>query len=853
MPMEYNQQFQDMIDQIIKNLSSSNGNLSDVNKATRQLAELLRNASLDAVDAIKKNSADMNDALKSVLDQEIKNREEAEKRYREAREKEIDATEQKQAILDALNSESNNKQKEYLQQKAQQLDEDIRLAQEKQAIEKAYRDGDKETYARLLLQQELRIEKEKQINATLAEETEKRKKFINTLGDLADSLFGELTKTYTSAIDRVTQIYNQEAGNMSALLNTTVSDISALQHKIADELRSDNLSRAISNVAVMTEAASLTSAGYTDQSTLQQNAIDIAIGKELAPNVDFNNATVKSLINIFGSDFTHKFTAIQQAAQETAGSAVNISNNLSTLMTNLEPVYQNAQYQAAALQGTADVTATIANAREQGIITQAQEKEYMSMLTELMDPSKAFKSSNLAVKVAATQYDYGSGNPAEALQALISAQQQYYGNFDQSNSYMGNISRSLGASVAGNDTMSATYNAQGLTGMQMLSASNLDETYNEQLSKLQSGSYTTASEAIANSAENSPITQSISDFAKTFPRTFNVMQSAILGAIRELPSRLIGKLGSGYSSGKSGSGTSIGDAIGDAVDDVDDSSSGGSGGLASAGSGGGLGAKIRNSNIDWNTKTFGKDTNILNRASRAVGGRTGGLAMMSYGAGISGAIGVGTSLMENGVDNWQGWGMGGDVGASMTNYAGIGAAIGSIIAPGIGTAIGGLIGAIGGLGAAMMAQSEIEAENNRLMEEQNALTKSTLGEGVTGLTAMQAKSEIARGGGTIELSSGTYALDMNVPKAATGIDFVPYDNYLVKLHRGESVVTASAAQRLRDIDPNFWHTPNVKNDDVVFELQNTTNKIVSAINGDDKLLPMTKLGPKTYSIRNATI
>ena len=849
MPMEYNQQFQDMIDQIVKNLSSSNGNLSDINKATRQFAELLRGATLDAVDAVKKNSADMNDALKSVINQEIKNREEAEKRYREAKEKETTAVEQKQAILDALNNENNNKQKEYLQQKAQQLTEDIRLAQEKQAIEQAYINGDKETYASLLLQQELRIEKEKQINTALAEEVEKRKKFINTLGDIADSLFGELTKTYTSAIDRVTNIYNQEAGNMSALLNTTVSDISSLQHKIADELRSDNLSRAISNVAVMTEAASLTAAGYTDQSTLQQNAIDIAIGKELAPNVDFNNATVKNLINIFGSDFTHKFTAIQQAAQETAGSAVNISNNLSSLMTNLEPVYQNAQYQVTALQGTADVTATIANAREQGIITQAQEKEYMSMLTELMDPSKAFKSSNLAVKVAATQYDYGSGNPAEALQALISAQQQYYGNFDQSNSYMGNIGRSLGASVAGNDTMSATYNAQGLTGMQMLSASNLDETYNKQLSKLQSGSYTTASEAVANSAENSPITQNISDFAKTFPRTFNVMQSAILGAIRELPSRLIGKLSSGYINGKTSTG---GTNIGDVVEESFGSDEGSSGGAASIG-GSGLGAKIRNSNIDWNTKTFGKDTNILNRASRAVGGRTGGLAMMSYGAGIMGAIDVGSSLMENGVDNWQGWGMGGDVGASMTNYAGIGAAIGSIIAPGIGTAIGGLIGAIGGLGAAMMAQSEIESENNRLMEEQNNLTKSTLGEGVTGLTAMQANAEIARGGGTIELDSGTYALDMNVPKAATGIDFVPYDNYLVKLHRGESVVTANAAQKLRNIDPNFWHTPNVRNDDVVFELQNTTNKIVSAINGDDKLKPMTKLGPKTYSIRNATI
>lgn len=834
MPANSFEQLVETIDAINKAISNSSDSLNDTAKFQQQYSEALRNATLDAIDAIKKTSLENETALKNAIDSEIRARQEAEEKLIAAKNKEIEAKEQQTAVDNAIKTEENNNQQEYLRNKKFQLEEEIRTNQEKQRIYQAFINGDKDTYERLILEQELKIQQEKENNRLLEEERKKREETLSKIGKIADEMFRALVNTYTSAIDSVTNIYNQEAGKMSALLNTTVRDISQLQRNIASELRNDNLSKAISNVAVLNEASSLVSSGYTDQTTLQQNAIDIAIGKELAPNVDFNNASVKNLINVFGSDFTHKFTAIQQAAQETAGSTVNIANNLSSLMTNLEPVYLNAQYQTAALQGTSDITATLANAREQGIITQAQEKEYLSMLTELMDPSKAFKSSNLAVKVAATNYDF-NGNPADALAALISAQQQYYNNFDQSNSYYGNISRSLGAAVAGNDTMSATYNAQGLTDLTLLSTNDLDATYNEQLSKLQSGAYTTATEATQNAAENSAFTQTVSQFAKDFPRTYKVISTTIISSINSLPSRIVSALAGNSDGGilssifgRKGSQTSV------------TGSGGGIGGTGSDNSSGGFGSFLNNTFISDATKNkglLGKRFNTLGKVAIGANAVRGGISIADY-------------ALSNDEDTLaQSLSYGGDIGRSMMDWGSAGAGIGMFFGP-VGAAIGGLIGAVGGLTTALIANNEIERANTEATLALEQSTKDVLGPGIEKLSSLEAKAEIARGGGTIDLNSGTYALDMNVPKAATGIDYVPYDDYLVKLHKGESVVTAQAATQLRKSNPNFWNIPISNNDDVVSELEKQTQSIVDAIKGDTDILPMQQQMPKMYNIKN---
>lgn len=832
-------------------LSRFNNNLLSAEQAQKEVINLLKNSSVDAIQSFKNALLDSEKQWKQAADNELRSRADYEKQLNDLLQQYNKKQEDILIAQERLNLTSDDAKRKQLEKEIELAEKEADVLSRRIDINQAVLNGEADLARKKTAQLETDLENEKayqerkkQIQAeeekARREHLEKTKNFINSAFSKLGDLLKTITETYTTATNNVTNTYNQHAGNLSALLDSTVSDISQMQQNIASSLRNTNLNGAISNVAVLNEASSLASAGYTDAATLQQNATDIAIGREIAPTADFGNATVRNLINIFGSDFTTRFAAIQQAVQDTAGSAVGVQQTMSTLMTNLEPVFMNAQYQLDAIQGTADVAATLANAREQGIIDQSQEAEYRSMIMELMDPSRALKSSNIAVRTAATTYDWSSNSPADALNAILQATQNIYSNVGQSDSGTDRLSRSLYASVMGQNTMSATYNQQGYTDVTMIGAADLDETYADQLNKLQSGDYTTRSEEIANRAENSQLTQSIASFAKDYPRLYRTMSTAILGAINGLPAKIGRAISGSLSYGGSGS-----------VGDIDIGSSGGtgdSGGLATSigdmysmsKAGGGAGLKA----------TTG--AGFVKNLSSAVGGRTGSLAMLSYGAGIAGAVNVGSSIAENGW-GWQGWGMQGDTASAMTNYAGIGGAIGSLIAPGLGTAIGTLAGAIGGLLLATKAQNELEEENNRLIEEQNALTSSVLGPGIEKLSTLEQKAEIARGGGLVTLNSGVVAMDMDVPRAASGIDYVPYDDYLVKLHKGESVVTAKAAASLRKEDPNFWFTPRSNNDDVIHALERQTKSIVGAVKGDTELLPMQQQGPKTYNIRNVSL
>lgn len=646
--------------------------------------------------------------------------------------------------------------------------------------------------------------------------------------------FTTVTDLLSSSISKVASVYNENASKMSALLNVSVQDIGSMQKTIASNLRETSLNRAISNVQVLQEASALTASGFTNLDTLQQNATDIAIGKQLAPNVDFNQASVKNLINVFGSDFTSKFSAITAAVQETAGSTVGLKETLNTLMGSLEPVFLNAELQANALQGTADVAATLSKAQQEGLITDTDAQQYRSMLTELMDPSKAFKSSNKAVLVAAAQNPElaFSGDPSKALQALISARQSLYANVGTSMSTSDVIGRSLTASAFGDNTMTASYNLKGLTGLTLQSTGDLGATYEEQLGKLKSGQYTTQTEATQNITENLAFTQGVSDFAKVFPNIYKTYSTLIIAAINSIPSRIGNKLHRSLTD--FGSGGESGESSGD------------SGGTLTKG--GKLSGWLR-----------GGKTQVAGKGGLSPSGfsRTGGLATLSYGAALSGGMNLISSIGSN-EDALQGFGFGGDVVSGITNYAGIGAGIGSLIGPGLGTVIGGAVGALAGLAVSAWAASEAQ---NKQKESLNKLTQETeefWGTGITKLSESEAKAAVAKGGATMSLKDGSIvAVDKSaygLPSAAVGMDYVPYDDYIVKLHRGEAVVTANAAKELRKSSFSFYNNPSVDNNDVVNGLEKQTRSIVSAIKGngsDDAPMIKGQQGSKTYTINNS--
>lgn len=65
----------------------------------------------------------------------------------------------------------------------------------------------------------------------------------------------------------------------------------------------------------------------------------------------------------------------------------------------------------------------------------------------------------------------------------------------------------------------------------------------------------------------------------------------------------------------------------------------------------------------------------------------------------------------------------------------------------------------------------------------------------------QIRSSLQSGIGTVTIPVNIQTSG-NIPGFATGLDFVPYDNYLAYLHKGEAVLTAAEAKAWRNGDDN---------------------------------------------------
>lgn len=761
---------------------------------------------------------------------------------------------------------------------------------EAQARANYYEAVDEENQVRRQASEEQRrsIENVRTVRQTLTEQIVK----------VPEVIIGMLVGMETQAIDAVTRVYEQTAGKLSAMLDTSVSYVSNMQNELAKNLREQNLNNAISNVQVLEEANRLASSGYTNTAKLEQNATDIQIAREVAPTLDIDNRSVKNLINVFGSDFTTKFAGIASAVQDSASSMAAVQSTLGSLMTDLEPVFLNAELQSTALQSTADVEATLSAAQEQGIIGESEVAQYRSMLVELMDPTKALTSSNIAVRAAATDLysqgsNYRAGDMSQALEAILGQTSSIMNSTGQSNTASDVLSRGFLARSMGLNTMTAEYNNQAYTNVDMVRAGDLSESYQQQVNKLQDGAYTTQQETEQNVLENADITQHIADFAEEFPKTYQIMQGAVIAAIQVAASRITNSISNRLTFGGNNRGSTLRDTIRNAIhgrggntatDGFEDISS-----YSDIYSDSALedAAMQRNGNIN------GGNASLLSRLSSAttVGGHefigSRGLGFISSnsaaglgqsgtmlntitGANLSGlgiaAVGVNgiyqTGKMlsyafdEDNKDQTlaQKLSYGGDIGQAMTSGAGMGAAAGALVGtliPGIGNAVGaavgGLAGAIGGLITATIAQSDTAKQQKEAMEAQTQATKDLLGEGIKPLTALEKATANQGGKATMAIGNDTYALaDFSAHDYASvmssnagGMDFVPYDGYLARLHKGEAVVTAKAAESYRRENPQFYKEENVKDSDrIVDELSNQTTQIVDALTDKDKNKPI---------------
>lgn len=657
----------------------------------------------------------------------------------------------------------------------------------------------------------------------------------NVLASISN-LVKNVIETFNNSAKKVSQEYENVAGNMSAALNSTVSDIHKLQKNIAENLRDNSLREAISNIKVLQEANNLVSSGYTNADKLEESALGLSIAKEIAPNLDLNNNTVKNLTNIFGTDFISRFSAIQAAVQDTAGSTINISSNVSKMLNSLEPVFENAQYENLATQDMSDIQATISAAIDNNKINQSEADELMNMMVELMDPSKAFKSNNVSVRVAATNYDFGSGSPLQALQALLNARETAYSNVSMSNDYWGNISRSLVASAFGDNTMNATYMPQGLYGLDILHTDNLNDVYNNQYNKLQNNDFTTRKEREENWVSNNSVTQKMASFYDEFP---------IFGAtiINLLSSIAYGSIAKGSIS------KVLDDKFGDFFKLLTNGTTEGG---------------TTNTNVSVGTEIINNSTtNITNgRTLKSMLTTPTNLTKM-FGVGIGAGLtfdGITdiVDLYKNNDNNVFDTNNSGQVYNSLAKtFGGVGATFGTFLGGPVGTvvggALGGLTGALVAFGGLVDERKKQEEEANKLREEQLSQTKKLLGDGIQLVESDNLASIINNGGGVAHLQSGDYAIDMTMPKYpgfAMGLDYVPYDDYIVRLHKGEAVLTADVAEKQRKANPNFYNMSMNEDSNLVGAIKEQTESIVGAVRGDKEYQPLTQNMPKSYTINN---
>lgn len=810
-----------LIDTFNKLIESGNATIFQLADIKNELEKVLKDLPVGEVKELRKALQDNNREVVDTLDDIIelnKRRIEKEQQYLE----DVKDLEEKLKVYNEYLENANEDTKRFLEDKIEQTQKEL---QDKKEMHQAEIEDRKS-------QQEAKNQVEEEINRRNKEAAKEReeqiKKTTDTIIDFvaqsASKVISEITRRFESAVNKITNTYEQNAGKLSAALDTTVNNIGDLQRKIATELRDTSLSKAISNIAVMTEVANLSSTGFTNTEKIQANATAIAEARKVSPNLNLDNTTIKNLTNVFGSDFITRFSAIQAAVQDTAGSTAFLSQNLSKMMDDLEPVYLNAEYQYNAMQATSDVQATLSAAIENNVISESQAQEYLSMITELMDPSKAFKSSSTAVRVAATNYDFGSGDASQALQAILNARSQMYGNIDMSNSYMGNVSRALAASVYGDNTMSATYKQSGLYGLEMLNTEDLGTVWDEQEGKLKAGNFTTRSENIANIMENGTIAQGVSKIAQQSPIIYSVLSGAILTSINTLPTRLAAAIKGSEMLTKGGS----------------------------------VGSVVKDLGKDFTTKSvFG-----LGAQGSKLASLTSGATLGALGLGIAGTLSTAGQWDKN-KDFWTNVGHQGDITSAIFSNAGTGAGVGAVVGSFfgpmgnlLGAGIGALVGGITGWISAANANKEAQEANTKAIEAQTQSTRDLLGEGVSAIDTLEAKREIARGGGIVSLNSGNYAIDYvksSYAGFATGLDYVPYDDYVVRVHKGEAIVTADAAKKLREKDPNFWNTPMNGDNDIVGALKEQTDSIVSAVNGEKKYSPLTKAGPQQYMIKNQFI
>lgn len=371
------------------------------------------------------------------------------------------------------------------------------------------------------------------------------------------AVFDNWTKRFFSGMEKIVSTYENTYQKVAVITDTNQHNYRDWQNNTVKLLRQQGLDNNVTISQMMEELSTVTSKGVIDIQKATELSLQNSITKSIAPYLDTTTDAYQDLQLKFGNKFVTQMNGIVKSVGDSAGSVRYISQNMNDIITQLEPIAQNATNEQFSQQ-FAEAASMIDSAVARGDMTLAQANELKNMTMEAMDPIKAIKSDNLAVREFAATASEEDFKDISKVTEEVGKNLAKWGDVsdDQNPFARGALGEAIGV-----DTMSFTWNPlqSGEWAKAIKSGNNtgdVEAAGKELQENFKNDQYTTSKQQKENYAEN--ISTSVATFKEQYPDAYDMLKtistSVVSIAGMYIGGKLLGGIGNllGVGSGSGG-------------------------------------------------------------------------------------------------------------------------------------------------------------------------------------------------------------------------------------------------------------------------------------------------------------
>lgn len=528
---------------------------------------------------------------------------------------------------------------------------------------------------------------------------------LNKIAPILESVADGINEVLKNWLDRfktgmnnITSTYEATYTKVSVLTDTNQKNYQNWQNETVKVLQQQGLDNNVTISSIMEDLSRVTRDGITNMQEATEISLQNSISKSIAPYLDTTTEAYQDLQLKFGTKFVNQMDGIGKAVSDQVGSSRYIAKNMDSILSEIEPIAQNAindQFAQQFGEAAAMIDAAVAN----GDMTLAQANELKSMTMEAMDPIKALQSDNLAVKEFAATASEEDFKDISTVTEKVGENLAKWGSLSR-----GQDPRARGAlgQAIGVDTMSFTWNPLETDEWNKAvesgrSIGNVEEIGKELQENFKNDQYTTASQQKANYAENASTW--LATFKEAYPDWYTFLGGIARGIETLVKLWVADKAVSGISKLLGGGGNSAG------------------GGILK-----GVGSKIGS--------VASKGASAVGSGLSKLGGglATGSTGTVASGLAVTGgALAGGAMAVKGGMDVYNDF-KSGDVnaGTAMSGVGAVGGAVGAgaLLALGASNPVGWVALAIGGIALAGREIYDLATQTGDISDELEKQTDS---------------------------------------------------------------------------------------------------------------------------------